>query len=289
MTILALILVKSVSKMNMGLLGRQHAVPTATAIYLTNPAAPTIKSSLAPLPAPSNILFSDPLSGPDRIVTNEFVHWSPNDGCPYTSSTWDMTSGTLMIKNGAGYSGVPTAETEAVCNSEQHNNSAIFRLNTKNLSFKNVAVSMDYMAVQHGGGGAPNNSYDGIHIWVGYQTEYALYAATIYRWDGIIVLKKKVPVAQAQCASPANDGCYYNLSNETTHKNLTTAKVWHHVVVTTQATSSSSQHITVTIDGSKVIDTVDNNVHGATYPMGAVGVRGDNTEFYFKNFTVTSL
>ena len=270
--------------------------------YETPPKKPTVQNIKQPIttipqspqpvvttPVISPHLFFDPLNGSDRLVTNEFVHWSPNDGCPYTSSTWDMTSGTLLIKNGAGYSGIPTVEHTSVCNSEIHNNSAIFRLNTKDLSFKNVSISMDYMAVQHGGGGAPNNSYDGIHIWLGYQTEYALYIATVYRWDNTIVLKKKVPVAQAQCASPANEGCYYNLAKEVIRKDLTTANVWHHAVVTTQAISNNSQHITLTIDNIKLIDAIDNDVHGATYPTGGVGVRGDNTEFYFKNYTVDSL
>jgi len=247
-----------------------------------------IKSKTSPTSTPTRPLFFDALNGPNRIVTNEFVHWSKG-ACPYTSSNWDMTSGTLMIKNGAGYSGIPTAEKSSYCESEIHNNSAVFRLNTKENNFGNVTVSVDYMAVQHGGGGAPNNSYDGMHIWLGYQSEYALYAATIYRWDGTIVLKKKVPEETAQCDDPSNDGCYYNLSDAANRRSLTTPGVWHHAEVTTEALSNKSQHITVTIDNTKVIDAVDNSVHGSTYPVGAVGVRGDNTEFYFKNFMVNSL
>ena len=243
-------------------------------------------STQSNLPRP---LFYDSLSGTSRIVTNEFVHWSPNDGCSYTSSTWDMTSGTLMIQNNAGYSGVPTEESHSVCESKFHNNSAIFRLNTKQSNFTNVAVSMDYKAVTHGGGGAPNNSYDGIHIWVGYQTQYALYIATVFRWDDNLVIKKKVPVGQAKCSDPANDGCYYNLTDEKVHTSLNTANVWHHAIISFRHDSANTVTITETIDGQRVFQAVDNKVHGATYPSGAVGVRGDNTEFYFKNFTVTAL
>jgi hypothetical protein len=148
---------------------------------------------------------------------------------------------------------------------------------------------MDYMAVAHGGGGAPNNSYDGIHMWVGYQSEYALYAVTIFRWDGNLVVKKKVPQAQAHCTTPANDGCYYNLTSETTHKAITTANVWHHADIIFQINANSTTTITEKIDANTILQGIDSNVHGPAYTSGAVGVRGDNTEFYFKNFTVTQL
>lgn len=235
------------------------------------------------------VLFSDPLNGPDRIVTNEFVHFSPGSNCPYKSAVWDMTSGSLFIKNNAGYSGVPTLEKQSYCDSTDHNNSAIFRLNTKQGNFSDVDVAMDYMAVAHGGGGAPDNSYDGIHMWVGYQNEYALYAATIFRWDGNLVIKKKVPQARAGCSDPANDGCYYNLTGETTHPAITTANVWHHADIVFQANANGTVTITEKIDGNVILQGTDNNVHGPAYTSGAVGVRGDNTEFYFKDFVVTKL
>jgi hypothetical protein len=233
------------------------------------------------------VLLSEPLNGPDQIVTNEFVHYNPGDGCPYTSSVWDMTSGSLLIKNNAGYSGVPTVEKTSQCDSTVHNNSAVFRLKTKESDFKNVKVSMDFMPVAHGGGGASSNSYDGIHIWVGYQSEYSLYAATIFRWDNDIVIKKKVPASQAKCTDVSNDGCYFNVSK--TVQNPETAQVWHHVDVTDTVDAQGVVHIATSVDGKLVATGVDNSVGGAPYPSGAVGVRGDNTEFYFKNFTVTQL
>lgn len=240
------------------------------------------------IPPPSKVIFSDSLGGENRLVTNEFVHWSKTP-CPYTSSSWDMTSGTLLIKNGAGYSGIPTIESGIACDSSAKTNSAIFRLNTKKSDFSNVTISMDYNAVAHGGGGAPSNDYDGIHIWVGYQDQYSLYAATIYRWDGIIVTKKKVPENIAKCPNPSNDGCYYSLAHERTRKDITTANTWHHVSITFSTDASGLVHITTIIDGVTVADVVDTDPHGPSYKTGAVGVRGDNTEFYFKNFTVEKI
>lgn len=239
-------------------------------------------------PPPSKVVFADPLNGPNRIVTNEFVHWSKSS-CPYKSSTWDMTSGTLMVRNGTGYSGIPTLEKTVPCESSTQTNSSIFRLNTRRSDFTNVTVSMDYEAVAHGGGGAPNNVYDGIHVWVGYQDQYSLYIATIYRWDGTIVTKKKVPQNIANCTTPANDGCYYSLAKATARSDITTPNVWHHVDVVYALDANKIVHITTVVDGIKVADVADTDSHGPAYPSGAVGVRGDNTEFYFKNFTVTQL
>lgn len=249
--------------------------------------AKTSKST--PYKSQDKVLFSDPLSGTDRIVTNEFNHWNKNSACPYKSDIWDMTSGTLLIKNGMGYSGVPTSEKKSICDSTVQNNSAIFRLNTKQNNFSNATVSLDYMPIQHGGGGATNHSYDGIHVWVGYKTQYSLYIATIFRWDENLVIKKKVPQAQAQCTDPANEGCYYNLTDEKPYPDITTANVWHHADIKFAANTNEEVTITERIDGQTVFQGTDTNIHGPAYTSGAVGVRGDNTEFYFKNFTVTQL
>lgn len=234
------------------------------------------------------VLFNDPLNGPDRIVTNEYVHWSNQGKCPYASSVWDMTSGTLMIKDGSGYSGIPTAESNVPCDSAVKNNSAVFRLNTKESDFSNVAVSLDYKPVEQGNGGVADHSYDGIHIWVGYQSQYALYAATIFRWDTNLVIKKKIPIEQSQCSDPSNQGCYYYLSDETKHPDLTKSGVWHHAEIDFTTTGDNSK-IKESIDGIEVFDITDNKINGPAYKSGAVGVRGDNTEFYFKNFTVVQL
>ncbi|HEY5668074.1 MAG TPA: hypothetical protein VIR03_02800 [Candidatus Saccharimonadales bacterium] len=237
-------------------------------------------------PGTANVLFSDLLDGPDRIVTNEYSYWS-KQACPYASNKWDMTSGTLMVKNGAGYSGVPTVESSSVCQSAKANNSAIFRLNTKDFSFGNTTTSLDFLLVQHGGDDAPVNSYDGLHIWVRYQSQYALYSVTVSRWDGTVDIKKKVPVAIAHCDRPANDGCYYDLVAQIKRPDLAQGKAWHHADIMTTDDAKGAVHILLKIDGAVVLSAVD-AAPGPAYHTGAVGVRGDNTEFYFKNFTVTS-
>lgn len=237
---------------------------------------------------PNNVLFFDGLSGPDRIVTNEYVHWNPGSACPYSSSKWDMTSGTLMVKNGAGYSGIPTSEQTAVCNSSVKNNSAVFRLTTKALDFGDTTTTMDYKLVSHGAAGVSNNSYDGLHIWVRYQSQYGLYAVSVARWDGVMVIKKKVPQSVAHCGDPSDGGCYYDLAPPVTNKALTSPDVWHHAAVTV-SNQNGKVTIELVIDGHQIVTAIDSGRHGPVYAKGAAGVRGDNTEFYFKNFTITKI
>ena len=256
----------------------------ASTTLISKPAAPA-KSQSAP---PSKVLFQDLLNGPDRIVTNEYMHWNPNSSCPYASDKWDMTSGTLLIKNQAGYSGVPTAENQAVCNSATKTDSSVFRLITKT-TFSNTTTSMDYMLAQHGGGNAPDNIYDGLHIWIHYQSPDALYVVSVSRWDGVAVIKKKVPLNVAHCTDPSEGGCYYDLSPEIKPARLVQKGLWRHAEITVQDDSSSQVQISLIIDGQQILSATDNNVHGPTYQSGAAGVRGDNTEFYFKNFSVVSL
>ena len=51
----------------------------------------------------------------------------------------------------------------------------------------------------------------------------------------------------------------------------------------------TSVKITLYIDSQKITEGVDGNVRGPIYKTGAAGVRGDNTEFYFKNFSIDKL
>lgn len=258
----------------------QKANPTRTTnLPLAEPTTPVPKT-----------LFFDALSSPDGIVTNEYSHYNSTGLCPHTSAVWEMTSGTLLIKNGAGYSGVPTDEATAVCESSQQTDSATFRLNTKANNFRNVKLSVDYQAVKHGGASVATSTYDGMHIWVGYQNEYALYAVSVFRWDGVVVIKKKVPVQVANCTDVSNDGCYYNLSSSLKQPaTVFAANVWHHADIDYSADDNGYTTINLVIDGRQITKVVDKNNHGPAYPSGAVGVRGDNTEFYFKNFKVTNL
>jgi hypothetical protein len=235
----------------------------------------------------ATLIFQDLLNGPDRIVTNGYAHFSKNS-CSIRSDKWDVSSGTLMIRGGVGYSGVPTDEEHSICHSESATNSYIFRMTARTASIGNAVTSFDYMLKQHGGGGGKVNSYDGVHLWLGYQDETALYAVSVGRWDHRIVVKKKTPTVVSGCTDPANGGCYEDISNIVSDATLTAAGVWHHVAATKGLDSAGNVTIGVVIDGVNVLNVVDKGAIGAPYKTGQVGIRGDNTEFYLKNFTVMS-
>ena len=137
----------------------------------------------------------------------------------------------------------------------------------------------------------PISQFDGLHIWTRYQSQYSLYVTSIARWDGTIVIKKKLPVEIAHCERKANDGCYYDISKPIKIPEITKIGIWHHVEITTQDDSkgSAAVKITLLIDGQKIIEGFDAGIRGPVYKTGSAGVRGDNTEFYFKNFIVDKL
>jgi hypothetical protein len=95
------------------------------------------------------------------------------------SPDWQMTSGSLFAADGAGWSGIPDG-TEADATSSNGNDSAVFRLNTNRFDFGDVAVSFD---LRNDGLAAtsrtPAQAYDGVHVWLRYQSQYQLYAVSM--------------------------------------------------------------------------------------------------------------
>ena len=96
-------------------------------------AAPTHGSS-----AGEPLLFDafSKANGPNRLITNEYA-LSNADGV--RSPRWEMTSGSLFVRDGNGWSGVPdTTAPDRL--SRRATDSAVFRLRTKAASFGDVVV-----------------------------------------------------------------------------------------------------------------------------------------------------
>lgn len=239
------------------------------------------------LPAP--LLFA--FNGPDRLDTNAYAYWNHNN-CAPSDPDWQVTSGSWFIHNGAGYSGKPSVSpSDSPCSVTYETAGAYqLRMNTVRSDFVNTDVQLDYDLVSHGGYGGKSNSYDGLHIWSRHVSQYELYAVSIGRWDGTFVVKKKVPTQQASCPDPANDGCYVDISSTVTRTDLVTANVWRHADITTKTLASGNTEIDVSINGVRILTATDSGaLTGKTLGAGAVGIRGDNTEFYVKNFQITTL
>lgn len=103
---------------------------------------------------------------------------------------WEVTSGTLELRDGK-------AETA----------SPVFRAVTRRRDFRDAEVSFTLLNRGLGeSGGTPATDWDGVHVFLRYQSQYHLYYASVNRRDHTAVIKKKVP------GGPSNGGTYYDLS-----------------------------------------------------------------------------
>lgn len=227
----------------------------------------------------NSIPLLEAFDGPDRIYVNEYAHWNPGSVCPYVSDIWDMTSGSLFIKDGVGYSGVPTTEKSAKCESGLATNSDVFRLKTRKSDYGDQHVAFDIKLVAHSK--QPSTSFDGVHAWLHLRSESALYAVSFGRWDGTFVIKKKIPVNQANCTDQSNGGCYVTLGKPVSRSDLITPQTWRHIDIYVTH-SQSDPEISLFVDGELIVTAVDADVSGPAYSQGSFGLRADNTEFYIK-------
>src|SRR4029079_8521338 len=128
-------------------------------------------------------LFADYFAYPDGLITNEFAHWNPTNPSAIHSPVWDMTSGSEFGSSGAGWTGVPD-DVGPNATSSNGTNSAVFRLVTKQSNFGDVSVS--FLLRNQGLTTTPSTpavDWDGVHIFLRYQSEESLYYASINRRD----------------------------------------------------------------------------------------------------------
>lgn len=264
-------------------------VPTTAA-----PPAPTTAAPLAPTPtteapapAPSTTpaagsLFHDDFNRPDGLETNEFAFW--NQGLPsaVASPNWEMDSGSFFRRGDAGYSGRPDAVAPNATSSNG-NHSGIFRLKTRRMDFGDVEVSL---RLRNMGltttSETPATDWDGVHVWLRYQSEAHLYYASINRRDDTIVIKKKVP------GGPSNGGTYTAVASG---RLPVVYGRWLDVKASVGTNADGSVTIRLYADGRLVLEGTDVNVGGVPpiRAAGAVGVRGDNAEIYVDDFDVRPL
>jgi hypothetical protein len=267
--------------------------PTATAAGATpgTTSAPgkatAPPATTAPLAAPSvgSVLFADSFERPDGLITNDFAHWSPGNPRAVRSADWEMTSGSLFARSGEASTGTPDGCEDASATSSPCTASAVFRLNSVRHDFGDVALSLDVtndrlLTTSR----TPAVAYDGIHLWLRYQSEYELYAVSFNRRDGHLVIKKK-------CAGGSeNGGTYYELGEGEAAGHPIPFGVVQHVTATARDLPGGDVALTLARDGATLLSVVDDGVGCApiTAP-GAIGVRGDNDEFSFDDLVVASL
>jgi hypothetical protein len=216
----------------------------------------------------------------ERLITNERAYFSPHAPGIRTSPDWIVTSGSLFSDNGAGWTGVPDDVSPNVTSSNG-TDSAVFRAVTRRADFLNVTVSFqlrisELVATKR----TPAIPYDGVHVFLRYQSDRYLYVVSVYRRDGVVAVKEKVP------GGPINGGTYFTLAQARYRMAM---QQWIPVSVTVRTLSNNAVRFTVTISGHQVLTSTDERRSVAPIlAPGRVGLRGDNCEFFFRDFTVTS-
>lgn len=226
--------------------------------------------------------FYDGFDRDNGLVTNEYAHWNPDSPSAVHSPDWDMTSGSLFIENGFAYSGVPDGNSPGPTSST-YTGSSVFRLNTKRFDFGSVSVRFDLrIDALSSTSRTPAVAWDGIHVFMRYQSEEQLYYASVDRRDGTVVIKKK-------CAGgPTNGGTYYTLGSRSGFPIQFGA--WENVGADIVDNTDGSVTLRLWRNGSMLLEVVDRGTGCAPLTgTGATGIRGDNAEFYFDGFIVEAI
>lgn len=221
-------------------------------------------------------LLTDDFDRPDGLVTNEFAYFNPGDRAAVRSPIWVVTSGSLFVQDHAGWTGVPDRGDPGP-RSATVNDSSVFRVVTRRTDFQNVTVSFSLL-VQRFLAGAGSPGFQGVHVFLRYQSPQLLYVLSVDRRDGVMVIKKKVP------GGPSAGGTYYTLAM--VHGHAVSGR-WEQVRASAVNVSEGVE-LKVWLNGQLRLKALDNGM-GDTAPInqpGRVGVRGDYTEFKFDNFTV---
>lgn len=217
-------------------------------------------------------------AGPDRLITNEIAHRAPNGPGSQVSPDWEVTSGSLFARDGAGWTGLADAASPDA-DSSNGTGSSVFRMNSRRRDFRDVTVSLQVRNLGLTDAGRhPPQDLDGVHLFLRWQSQYHLYAVSLNRRDNKIVVKKKLP------GGPVNGGEYDTLG-EAAYR--VPGDIWQSFEVRIETTERHAVVISVAAGGRHVLTVVDDGARGPVIEAaGAVGLRGDNCEFEFRQFRV---
>jgi hypothetical protein len=225
-------------------------------------------------------MLVDDFNQPNGLITNEFAYFNRGNPQAVRSPIWILTSGSLFARDNAGWTGVPDVGTTGP-RSVSANDSSVFRAVTQRSNFQNVTVSFGllvqrFMPTASG----PPRGWQGVHVFVRYQSPALLYVVSVDRRDGVIVIKKKVP------GGSVDGGTYYTLASTQADS---VAGRWQQVRVSVANVGAEGVQIRLWLNGRLRLQAVDDGV-GDVAPIlqpGRVGLRGDYTEFAFSHFTVS--
>lgn len=229
-----------------------------------------------------DVLVRDSFSGHDRLVTNEYAYRHPRDHEAAVSPTWQVTSGSLFVHHGFGWTGVPDGDSPGP-RSGQATGSAVFRMQTRRSDLGDVAFAFDLRNLRLSATErTPARARDGVHVLLRWRSPAETYYASVDRRDGFAVIKKKVP------GGPSNGGTYFQLGRRAVH--LVPLRAWEHMEARVRNGPRGSVVIRVLVNGRLLLRAVDRGQHGRPLSLpGRVGIRGDNDEFLIANVVVRRL
>lgn len=216
------------------------------------------------------------LRGSDRLVTNEFATAHPTDPTAVTSPAWLVTSGSLFVRDGVGYTGAP--DRGHVDAQSSTTNSGVFRAVTRHDEPADVAVNLRVRILSMLPPSSPVASeWDGVHVFVRYASDAELYVVSVVRRDGLVAIKRKLP------GGDINGGRYLTIASG---KRPWMVGQWWRIQVRAR-TSSDGVRLALIVDDRQVLAGVDRGTDGGFIQDGGrIGVRGDNTEFEFTDVSV---
>lgn len=165
--------------------------------------------------------------------------------------------------------------------------SPIFRLTSRRMDFQDVRATLDFQHLGFvTGPTTPERNWDGVNVWIRYQSQYSLYYATFNRRDGRVVLKKKEPRPNDPTS---NFGRYHTLAAEQVPFQQGADQ---RMSVEAENVGRGRVELRVRDAGGRVLLSYldDGSVGGpALTDPGAVGVRGDNSRLLLQRLEVEAL
>ncbi|HRC08194.1 MAG TPA: hypothetical protein PLV41_08255 [Miltoncostaeales bacterium] len=214
--------------------------------------------------------LTESLQGRDRLVSNEYAMSHPEDASAVASRIWLVTSGSLFVRNGVGYSGAATRGTVDARSTQT--NSAALRAVTRQMEPADVALNMRMRLLSLvPGDGDIDSGWDGFHTFVRYRSVAEFYLVSAAARDGFITIRRKRPGGES------NGGHYVALTSARFPWQLNR---WYQLQVRTMDTPQGVR-LMVFVDGRQVLDVTDTGfdreppIRGG----GRIGIRGDNAEF----------
>lgn len=234
------------------------------------------------LPEGGRTVFADRFDRPDGLITNAWAHWNEDEAGALVDPDWRVTSGSLYAEDGAGWTGPPDGG-HPDAESSTATGSAVFRLRTQRTDLGDVRVDARIRIGRYVSTARTEpTAWDGPHLWLRYQSPQHLYAASIARRDGSMVVKKKCP------GGTANGGTYFTLGEP--RPSDVPSGVWTRVAASVQDIPDGGVRIRLATDGVVRLDVSDHGKGcGPIQAPGAIGVRADNVSLRVDSLVVRTI